>query len=345
MKKLKPGDFVTMYTGGMSSYQGEANAAGTGTTHVGIVDKVNPDGSYYILHNVHSKNISGDYEGREFRDLVKNNITGTHSFTVKSAFRPNYDAVENGEKKIVREDLAIKIDPKKSSKLSSGDYDSFFSSASAKTKLENNFIKPLNEVKNKKTLSKVFNLGDDEYNSLAKLSLGILGQETSFGTSAKYTTGLKPVVATGAKIIGVKSDEVSKGAGQLKYETNFGKDDLTELGITEDNFNDEDKASLTTMYKLSRDYKKFLNKGFSKKDAMYRAVVNYNSSMGRISKGKKVEDWAKTYDVDYANKVFNLASLFDIADKKKSYKTTSDTLLLNENVAKWRDALKKENKL
>ena len=131
----------------------------------------------------------------------------------------------------------------------------------------------------------------------------------------------------------------------MKYETNFGNDDLTEIGITKDNFNDEDKVSLTTMYKVSRDYKKFLNKGFSKKDALYRAVTNYNSSMGRVVDGKKVEDWAKTYDVDYTNKVLNFSNIFDVSDGKKSYKTTSDNLLLNKNVAKWKAELKKAKKL
>lgn len=344
LKEVKPGDVVTMFTGGMSAYQGEANAAGTGTTHVGIVDKVNPDGSYYILHNNHTGS-KGDWQGREFRELVKNNNTGIHNFTVKHAFRPNYEAVESGEKKVLREDLTIKIDPKKSSKLSSGDYNNLFTSKSAKEKLENYYIKPLNDLKNKKALSKVFNLGDDEYNSLAKASLGILGQESEFGTSKNYTTGNKRFWATAAKGIGYKDSEVSKGAGQMKYETNFGNDDLTEIGVTRDNFNDEDKASLTTMYKLSRDYKKFLNKGFSKKDALYRAITNYNSSMGRVVQGKKVEDWAKDYDVDYANKVLNFSEVFDVTDGKKSYKTTSDNLLLNKNVAKWRAELQRANKL
>jgi hypothetical protein len=367
-KTVMPGDVVTMFTGGRSTYQGEANAAGTGTTHVGIVDKVNKDGSYYILHNVHAWRPWG-YEGREYRDLVKNNsITSdndNNGFAIRGTFRPNYEAVENGEKKILREDLTIKIDPKKAAKLSSGDYNNFFTSASAKTKLENSFIKPLNETKNKKALSKVFNLGDDEYNSLAKASLGILGQESDFGTNKKYTTGAKKTGAGLSKAAGyipqligineiskatigkdfIKEDEVSKGAGQLKYETNFGEDDLTELGINKDNFSDEDKASLTTMYKLSRDYKKFLNKGFSKKDSLYRAITNYNSSMGRVTGGKKVEDWAKDYDVDYANKVLNYSDMFDVSDGKKSYKTTSDNLLLNKNVAKWRAALQKQNKL
>jgi hypothetical protein len=362
-KAIKPGDVVTMYTNGRSSYQQEADAAGTGTTHVGIVDKVNPDGSYYILHNVHS-GTKDNYQGKEYRDLVKNNITGTHNFKVRHAFRPKYEAVKSGEKKVLREDLTIKLDSKKASKLSSGDYNSLFTSASAKEKLENYYIKPLNDSKNKKALSKVFNLGDDEYSSLAKASLGILGQESEFGTNKKYTTGAKRTGANATKVVGTvlgeegskiansnpfgkvaKRDEVSKGAGQMKYETNFGDDDLTEIGVTRYNFNDEDKASLTTMYKLSRDYKKFLNKGFNKKDALYRAITNYNSSMGRVVQGKKVEDWAKDYDVDYANKVLNFSDFFDVTDGKKSYKTTSDNLLLNENVAKWRAELQKANKL
>ena len=346
-KQVQAGDVITVYTHGISPFQKEADAAGTGTTHVGIVDKVNPDGSYYILHNLHKGNKEDGFEGREYRDLVKANEIQGHSspYTVKHIFRPNYGSVENGEKKIVREDLAIRIDPKKSAALSTGDYNNFFTSASAKTKLETSFIKPLNDNKNKKVLSKVFNLGDDEYNSLAKASLGILGQETGFGTSAKYTTGIKQTIAKSAHAVGLKKDEASQGAGQLKYESNFGNDDVTELGITKDNFSDENNASLTTMYKLSKDYKKFLDKGFSKKDAMYRAITTYNSTMGRVVNGKKIEDWAKDYDVDYTNKVLNYANMFDVSDKKKSYKTTSDNLLLQKNVAKWKASLKSQNKL
>lgn len=349
-KAVKPGDVVTMFTGGNSSYQGEANAAGTGTTHTGLIDKVNPDGSYYILHNVHDKNrLTGEYEGREFRDLVKDGkiVSGglARSFEVRGAFRPDYKEVQLGEKKILRNDLNLTIDPKKSNVLSSKEYDNNFTSENAKNKLEKTFIKPLNDTRNKTVMAKVFNLGDDEYQSLAKVTLGILGQETSFGTNAKYTTGTKQLGAGLAKLVGYKSDEVSKGAGRLKYETNFGADDLTELGINQDNFDDEDKAPLTTMYKLATDYKKFLNKGYNKKDAMYRAITVYNVSLNKVSQGKKIEDWAKSYDVDYTNKVLNYSSMFNVNDGKKSYKTATDELLLQPNVYKWREKLKKEKKL
>lgn len=363
-KQVQPGDVITVYTHGISPFQKEADAAGTGTTHVGIVDKVNPDGSYYILHNLHKGNKEDGFEGREYRDLVKANEIQGHSspYTVKHIYRPNYGAVENGEKKIVREDLAIRIDPKKSAALDSGAYNNFL--ASGKEKLETSYIKPLNDNKNKKVLSKVFNLGDDEYSSLAKASLGILGQETQFGTDKMQVSGLKTAGANLSKGLGTilgkegsklanstplgkiaKRDEISRGAGQLKYDTNFGNDDLTELGITKDNYSDDNNVSLTTMYKLSKDYKTFLNKGFSKKDAIYKAIVSYNSSMGHVVNGKKIEDWAKDYDVDYANKVLNYADMFDVSDSKKSYKTTADSLLLNKNVAKWKATLKQRKKI
>jgi hypothetical protein len=343
--KVKPGDVVTMYTGGDSAYQAEADRAGTGTTHTGIVDKVNPDGTYYILHNVHKGNKEDGFEGQEFRDLVKNGTTGTHNFTVKHAFRPNLDDVKKSPKKVVSEKFNLRIDPKAASKLSEGDYNNIFTSASAKQKLEQSFIKPLNDPKNKSIISKVFNLGDDEYNSLAKGSLGILGQESEFATNRQYTTGAKQIGATLARFTGLKSDEVSKGAGQLKYETNFGEDDLTELGIDRYNFDNEENASLTTMYKLAKDYKGFLKKGYNKKDAIYRAITVYNSSLGKKVKGKTIEDFAKKYDVDYTNKVLNYSNAFEVVDDKKSYKTTSDNLLLNPNVGKWRASLKKQNKL
>lgn len=370
INKVKPGDVITMYTGGISDYQGEANAAGTGTTHTGLVDKINPDGSYYILHNVHDKNYAtGDYTGVEYRDLVKDGkiVSGglMRSFDVKYAFRPDYKEVKLGEKKILNDNIKLTLDPKKAAVLSSEEYDNSFTSANAKNKLLNTFIKPLNDSRNKKVISKVFGLGDDEYQSLAKVTLGVLGQETGFGTNAKYTTGAKEIAASVSKAAGyvpalalanevlksttdtsfIKKDETSKGAGRLKYETNFGSDDLTELGVTEDNFDDEDKAPLTTMYKLATDYKRFLKKGYNKKDAMYRAITVYNVSLGHVSGGKTTEDWAKNYDVDYTNKVLNYSNFFNIGDNKKQYKTTTDELLLHPNVYKWRAKLKKEKKL
>lgn len=36
--------------------------------------------------------------------------------------------------------------------------------------------------------------------------------------------------------------------------------------------------------------------------------------------------------------------MFDIVDNKKSYRTTSDELLTQPNVAKWDTKLKKQNK-
>ena len=363
--KIRPGDVVTMYTGGDSLYQSEADRAGTGTTHTGIVDKVNPDGSYYILHNVHKGNKEDGFEGQEYRDLVTNNSTETHNFSVRHIFRPNLDNIKKEPKKVISDTVTIRINPKYSNKLSQGNYNNILTSDSAKQKLEQSFIKPLNDPKNKKVLSSIFNLGDDEYNSLAKASLGIFGQESEFATNKKYTTGIKQAGASLSKAAGysrtlvdlneiakatigknfIKEDEVSKGAGQLKYQTNFGEDDLTELGINRNNFSDEDKASLTTMYKLSKDYKNFLKKGYNKKDALYRAITVYNSSLGKKVNGKTVEDYAKKYDVDYTNKVLNYSNIFEVADNKKSYKTTSDNLLTNPNVSKWGVSLKKQNKL
>ena len=123
------------------------------------------------------------------------------------------------------------------------------------------------------------------------------------------------------------------------------EDDLTEIGVTKSNFNDEDKASLTTMHKLATDYKRFLKKGYNKKDAIYRAITVYNSSLGHVSNGKKISDWAKDYDVDYTNKVLNYGSIFDVTDDKKSYKTATDELLTQPNVFKWRKDLEKQKKI
>lgn len=349
INQVASGDVVTIQTEG-SNYVGQA---GSNITHTGVVDQVNDDGTYYIIHNVHKLNdAKNDYIGQEYRDLVNPNsgkVGGDwKSFKVAHAYRASIDGKNTENKaKPLRKDVKLAIDPTQAERL--GDIKSLFSSAPEKIET---FLEPLNDYKNKQKFSQIFGLEEDEYQTIAQLTLGVLGQETNFGTTL-VATAKEPVAQAswlmnrltdgnfadttvmGKKIM--KTDEVSKGAGQLKYDTNFHAD-LNAFGINKKNFDDDKNAAITSFYKLSTDYKRFREKGFSKKDAAYRAATVYNASLQGESGGKKREDWAKDYDVDYANKVITLAGTLGVQGAEgKQYKTVIDDLLVEDNVIKWKD--------
>lgn len=324
VEKVKPGDAVTMYTGGASSYLGEAKKHGTDATHIGIVDKVNPDGSYYILHNVHEGS-RGNYTGREYRDLVKDNkiVSGGvgRSFTIRGAYRPNYDAIKDYDKKTkVRDDISIRVNSSKVKELEN------LNRSKTGENIQANIIsytQSINNNKNKKVLTQKHGINEEEYQSIAKISLGIIGQESSFGTSDK--ADVKRVGAEIREFFGGK--EASRGDAQIKYETNYGDTDLTELGINKSNFTDSDKTPLVVIDRIATYYKQLLKKGESKENAMYKAVEKYNR--GRNTKYSDVKD------SDYVNKVINFSELFVVEDLEgKTYNTTTDKLLLEKQVIK-----------
>lgn len=341
LNQVASGDVVTIFTGGNSPSQGDADAAGSGTTHTAVIDQVNEDGSFYVLHNVHKGSELTGWKGQEYRDLVKpDGKFGTTwgSFQVKKAYRPSTKGVAGKKNNNLREDVTLAVDPDKAEAL--GGIETFLGNASEKVQT---YIEPLNDFKNKKKFSNIFELEEDEYQSLAQLTIGILGQESNFGTSVKAI--VKEPVARASKMADIltwgqidspvfKKDEPSRGAGQLKYNTNF-HSDLTEFGINKGNFTDDKNVPIASMYKLATDYKKMLKKGYSKKDALYRAAVLYNSSLQGESEGKTREEWAENYDVDYANKAINFASALGVQGEGKAYKTLIDELLVEDNVYKW----------
>jgi len=341
-ESVAPGDLVTIYTGGDSPSQGDADAAGTRTSHTGVIDQVNDDGSYVIVHNVHKRGLDGKLFGREFRNKVTTDgqIGGRWtSMKVADRFRPNTDGVKRATKPL-RKGVELTIDPDKAQELQG--INSPIGNATDKIQT---FIKPLNDFRNKEKFSQIFDLAEDEYQSLAQLTIGIIGQETNFGTSIKGL--VKEPIAHVSRFVSqmtddefssssnyIKGDEVSQGAGQLKYNTNF-HGDLSEFGINKGNFDEDKNAPITSMYKLATDYKRYLSKGFSKKDSLYRAAAVYNASLQGKSNGKSREEWAQSYDVDYANKAIQFASSLGVRGEEKSYRTMIDDLLLEDNVRKW----------
>lgn len=324
-KAVREGDFVTMYTGGISPSLPDARRYGTDATHVGVVDKVNPDGSYYILHNVHSKNyISGEYTGHERRDLIKpNGEMPSQGFTARGAYRPAYDKVDTTGKNVkVREDVAIKFNEKRNKDLSQIDRSIF--GEDVKGKIEG-FLAPLNDIANKRVLAQKHNLSETEYQSLAKVALGVIGQESSFDTSAKRIP--KQVAANFLSKIGYRDAETSAGASQLKYKTNYGNSDLTELGINNRNFVETKNTPLVTLDVLAKHYRTLLNTGISKEKALYKAVEKYNR--GHNTK------YSEEQESDYVNKVLGFSDMFDVTDKAGTqYNTLTDKINLNKNTIK-----------
>ena len=332
-KAVREGDFVTMYTGGISPSLPDARKYGTDATHVGVVDKVNPDGSYYILHNVHSKNyVSGEYTGHERRDLIKpNGEMPSQGFTARGAYRPAYDKVDTTGKNVkVREDVGLKFNEERNKDLNQIDKSIF--GEDVKGKIEE-FLAPLNDIANKRVLAQKHNLSETEYQSLAKVALGVIGQESSFDTSAKRIP--KQVAANFLSKIGYRDAETSAGASQLKYKTNYGNSDLTELGINSRNFVQAKNTPLVTLDVLAKHYRTLLNTGIGKEKALYKAVEKYNR--GHNTK------YSETQDSDYVNKVLGFSDMFDVTDKVGTqYNTLTDKINLNINTIKRQKRLAKK---
>jgi hypothetical protein len=323
INKVKPGDAVTMYTGGRSSYMGQARAAGTDATHVGMVDKVNPDGSYYIVHNVHDPNYVDfalnkidpkhkvKYQGMEYRELiVDGKIAGgqkNSGFTVRDGYRPNYkDVKANPNTATIRKDTSL---------VATKNVNPDLKEAASK------FVKVLNSNSNKKVITTKYGISEDDYQSLSQVTMGILEQETKYGTSIKQIP--KQIAATVVKAFG--DDEVSKGAGQVKFKTNFGEADITEFGITKDNFTEDKNTPLVIMSIIAPHYRRFIKSGESKSNALYKAVEKYNRGHNT--------DYSDNLDVDYVNKVIGYGDNFVVQGSNgDSYNTTLNTLNSDKRV-------------
>jgi hypothetical protein len=339
LTNIQPGDVVGINSGtGGETLKEAEKALGRrgvkGYTHSGIVDEVNPDGSYYILHNWH-KLKEGKYVGQEYRTLVQpdGNLPGFSGDGVVEAIRPNY----RGEKK-------DKVAPREDVKLVQRE-DNYTNPASQK------FAEVANDTKLKGKFMNNYDIDETEFYSISKAAIGIMGQETDFGTDPVYSTGFKRAAAETMKGLsgtdlgyalgevsgkGEKFDEVSRGPGSMKLETNFNGAELSLFGINKGNINKPENAMVAAMMKLTNEYKNLRKRGFSNKDALYRAIQRYNGSLSTKSAGKTREEWAKDYDLDYPNKVINFASDFDVTTEEGTLaKTIIDELAIEDNVVKW----------
>lgn len=336
INQVQPGDVVGIHSGTQGDLLNQAKKAGRNYTHSGVVDKVNPDGSYYVLHNWHTSR-DGKFVGQEYRTLVDpktNKLSGFPGNGVQEVFRPNYQG-----------DLVPKVKTRKDVKLVAKDQQNLKKGA-------DKFIGVINDFETKDKFINYYGIDEKDYYTISQTALGIMGQETSFGENLFYASGIKEVGANLHKTIkrtdlgmaveeltgyNFKSNEVSMGPGSMKLKSNFNGAELSLFGVTKDNIKNPDKAMLATMQKLTNDYKYYQNKGYGKQESIYRAIQKYNSgSLNKEVAGKTREEWAKDYDLDYVNKVINFAQDFNIqTGKGASAKTFIDDLSVKDNVVKW----------
>jgi len=320
INKVKQGDVVTIYTG-VQTYMKQAKAHGTDATHVGVVDKINADGSYYVLHNTHTGSKEKGYKGKEYRTLVQpDGKLNLKNYAVRKAYEPNYEGIGNYEKRAkVREDVKLVYNPKFDKKLQASDKSI---TGTDMHKRVSTFLAPINDVRNKKVMAGKHNLSESDYQAVAQVAMGILKQETNLGTTPKAP--IKEVGATVVHTLGGKK-EPSKGAGRVKFETNYGGGNLSEFGINEKNFSDNDKMPIVVMDIIAKTYKSGIEQGLKKEEALYRAVEKYNK--GSYSK------YGKAKDSDYVNKVLGFAEGFNPKDKDNiTYNTLVDRINLDERV-------------
>lgn len=338
----QPGDIVSVYTGGRSPYQKAANkyemSTGRGTlgdTHVGIITKVYPDGSYDINHNVHKKAGKDEkgkiiYKGNASTDhIVNNRGEGILKSWIKvnRITRPNYESLEN---------KGLSIDP------------NITLQTSAKNKHITETVSQFN--KNKSSIGNYLKLSDKDLMPIAKAALGILEQESNYGQAFEkggidlrtpYEEAVK--IAKYAKNLykltkgEIPNEVASEGSGRIKYSQHFTDDDLRRMqSLTNVNNPEDNYGSLVaTMSILTKNYKKFIKKGYNEEDALYRAITNHNSPSKAESKGKYTNpenDVVSQYNSGYTNKILFYANKFNIGTKNQKYSSNLERLATKKEV-------------
>lgn len=97
----------------------------------------------------------------------------------------------------------------------------------------------------KEKLMKLYNLDNDEYNELAKLAFGILGNETDYGRSFKYhVKESMPWVVALFKGNGLDTSRNSRGLTQMKRVPTL---IVKEYGISKEELGEPEKAAIATM--------------------------------------------------------------------------------------------------
>lgn len=343
---IQEGDIVTMFTGGLSGYQRHATqytGHKTAPSHAGIVDSPvmeDDKGKYfYVVHNVHTSGTGGQkYQGRKFRNKVYINsgedgnlslkVDGFKGFSVKQIASP---AFGDSEKISVNPNIKVQA----SEQL--GD-----------NKVVNNMIQAVNSKKTQKKVMFDLGLTEQEYYDIAQAALGLVGQESKYGTVDKV-----PVVPGKAELLGKEvaamtyrsaveltgkdAGETSLGYGRIKYNTNFHDIEgklKSDYGISKKSLStaldDGSNSIIATMFALGRRYNDLKrDKSIDDNERMYLAIQRYNRyNLDRPygSQGKTSREYAKDRDIDYVNKVLNFAENFQVTDGQNKYKTLAKEL-------------------
>lgn len=328
---LIPGSVVTMYTGGRSTYQSQAGKGNP--THVGIVDsEVQIDEKtnkpfVYILHNEHAMTING-YQGRMFRHKMNlNENPNVAGYRVVDIVAPPIEGIDN-----------FRAMPNKELKVSAPE------NANNVAKVA---VDQVNDMKFKGMLMNDFKLEEKEYQSIAKASLGIMGQESKFGDidspiDLPVVRDIDPLRAKEvlATIASPIRGEESRGYGRVKFDTNFSdiKDRLaTDYGLSKKDMSvatdDGSKSIMATMLVVSKYYNNLKNSKSvdSDEEALYLAMQKYNRyNLARKVGGKSSYNHAKERNLDYVNKALMYAESFNTTDGNTEYETMIDRLNRDE---------------
>lgn len=342
------GDLAIMSTGGNSTYQERANESGDGNTHSGIIDRVDKDGSYWVRHNVHvieSNPLkvakSGKYKGQEYYTHVNpNGWMPGFGFSVRKVVRPNLtgitgakertDETFNPNNKIVIANQTLKNNP-----------------------TVNTFISTISDTKLKKELMYENHLDENEINSVFKVVGGLLKQESNYGQAYDIpsmggdNTIDNKLMSFGKRTVSAivklnpSGDEVSYGNASIKIRQHFPDNyESVKTKYQLDDDNSDRTATILASIIVGKSYKRFKQRGYSPEDALYRAIVSYNSGSNLNSKnsktynttGKTNEQFASQYDKDYANKVLLASQNFELTDGKQEKATYADKLMTNEKL-------------
>ncbi len=119
----------------------------------------------------------------------------------------------------------------------------YINDSSRRNEVSTRFVNALSTEKEK--LMKLYRLDNDEYNELAKLAFGILGNESDYGRSFKYHVKESvPLVVALFKGNGLDTSANSRGLTQMKrVPTLIAK----EYGITKSELGEPEKAAIATM--------------------------------------------------------------------------------------------------
>jgi len=323
--KRQKGDVVSMYTGGRSNYQDQANEKGDGNTHTGFISKVYDDGSYDVQHNVHSvKGLGIDgvkYTGHKYTNHVtaKGIMEGKYAgFVINKITRPKYENIDIKDVSINKENVIVDNGNRKAS---------------------SSVVSYFND--NKEQLAKSLKTTEEETMMFATAALGIIEQESKFGESDKFIAGRETYETTVTMAKGLKAAftekeygkdiEASQSLARVKIDMNFDKFNKQDIkNLIGDDIDNDNGALVMTMKILHTNYKKALRKGYSEKEALYRAIAAHNSP--RKAFDNKKGSYASRYDIDYANKVLLNATSFKIKNRENEMNTKIDEILNDDKI-------------